>query len=207
MKIYGSRFSPRARRAAIAAAETGAPIELVELNPGKGENQTPAYLAKNPMGKLPTFEDDDGWCLWESGAILVYLADKYPEQGLLPREPRARAEALRWMFWCVAHLDSSIGPLYFERFLVPLRKQAPNEAVVSAALKELGRYMPVLEKHLSEHSWMLGTQFSMVDVMVGAGVDALLLPEVAFDKASIPKTVAWHAKLAQRPSWRAFALR
>src|SRR4051812_5277992 len=108
MKLYGNALSPRYRRVAIAAAELGLPIELVELNLPKGENRSREYLARNPMGKIPTLEEDDGWALWESCAILVYLGEKHPERRLLPTDARGRADSLRWMFWSAAHLDPAV---------------------------------------------------------------------------------------------------
>jgi glutathione S-transferase len=207
MKLYGHPISPRHRRIAIAAAELGLPLEVVELNIGKGENRTPEYLAKNPMGKIPTFEDDDGWTLWESFAVLVYLGEKHPERGLFPTQVRERADALRWMFWSASHLDPAIVGLVVQKVIAPMRGQRPDEAVIEASSRDLARFLPVLEAHLGGRTWMLGERFSMVDVALGASVDGLFLEAVGFDRGTCPNVAAWHRRLTERPAWLAATAR
>lgn len=203
MRLYGHPLSPRYRRVAVAAAELGAPVDLVVLDVRGGEPRSAPYLAKNAMGKMPTLEDDDGWTLWESWAIAVYLAEKFPERGLFPTDARGRAEALRWMFWCAAHLEPAVATLYGQKVLAPMRGQGADGVAVSAATKEVARYLPILEAHLATHEWMLGDRFGLVDVLLGVAADVLLHPQIAWDRASAPHVVAWRDRLAERPSWTA----
>src|SRR5262245_66646483 len=100
MKLYNSNYSPNAKRVRVVCAELGIPVDVQEVDFAKGENRTPNYLAKNPMGKIPTFEDEN-YVLWESPAILYYLAEKHKK--LLPTDLKARTEAFRWMFWSASH--------------------------------------------------------------------------------------------------------
>lgn len=172
-----------------------------ELNLSRGENREPPYLAKNPMGKIPTFEDDDGWTLWESLAIVVYLGEKYPERGLYPTDLRGRADALRWLLWGAAHIEPNVVPMYRERVLVPVRGGKPDEAIIAAAEKELPRFLPILDAHLSTRPYVLGEKFSLVDVGVGATFDGLFHPAVKFDASVCPNVHAWHQRIAARPSW------
>src|SRR5262249_38330796 len=153
------------RRVAIAAAELGVPLELVVLDVRKGEPKQAAYLAKNAMGKMPTFEDDDGWLLWESCAIVTDLADRFPQRALLPTDARGRADALRWMLWTTTHLDAGVAALYGQKYLARLRGAQPDPVAVESATKELTRYVPILEAHLATHPFMLGDTFSLVDVV------------------------------------------
>jgi glutathione S-transferase len=203
MKLYGTALSPRYLRVAIAASELGVPLELIVLDVAKGDSRAPGYLAKNAMGKMPTFEDDDGWTLWESCAIVVYLGEKFPERGLYPTDARGHAEALRWLFWSASHLDPAVGSTYAQKFLAPMRGGKPDEAVLSASAKDLQRYLPILETHLEAHAWLLGERFSLVDVAIGASIDALFLPQLEVDRAPYSRITAWHERLAARPSWRA----
>jgi glutathione S-transferase len=205
MKLYGNPLSPRYRRVAIAAAELGVPLDFIVLNPAKGEMRAADYLARNPMGKMPTFEDDDGWTLWESLAILVYLGETHPERGLFPTDARGRADALRWMFWCASHLDPALALLYAQKFLGRLRGQAVDETIVAAAMKDVVRFLPVLEARVAERVWIMGAGFSLVDVALGASIDALFREELAFDRAPYPGVSAWHARLVARPTWGAGA--
>ena len=205
MKLYGNPLSPRYRRVVIAAAELGAPLDLVVLNPGKGETRAPGYIAKNPMGKMPTLEEDDGWTLWESLAVVVYLAETHPKKNLFPTEPRARAEALRWMFWCASHLDPSVESLYAQKFLARMRNHPSDEGVVASARKELERFLPVFETRMAGNTWVLGPSFSIVDTALGASVDTLFKKELEFDRAAYPAIAAWHGRLTERPYWSAAA--
>jgi glutathione S-transferase len=200
MKIYGSALSPSYRRACIAAAELGLHPERVVLDIRAGHNKTPEYLAKNPMGKIATLEDDDGWCLWESPAICAYLGEKYPDKGLWPTDLRGRADALRWSFWNASHLEPGVNKLIGERIFKPMRGAAADPHVLEAGMKELGRYLPVLEAHLAKHEWMLG-RMSLVDVLVGTTAEYLKHAALEFDLGPTPATGAWLSRLAARPTW------
>lgn len=205
MKIYGHPISPRYRRIATAAAELGLKAELVELNIGKGENRTPEYLSKNPMGKIPTFEDDDGWVLWESFAVVSYLGETHADKGLFPTDARGRASALRWMFWAASHLDPAIVSMVVQKIIGPtMRGQPTDEAVVAVAKADLARFLPVLEEQLKKQPWVMGEKFSLVDVAVGAAFHGLFDERVGFDRSPYPAINAWHARLTDRPSWTAW---
>src|SRR5690349_3867301 len=95
MRLYYSPFSPNARRALMTATHLGVPVERLLVDLRKGEQKRPEYLKLNPNGKVPTL-DDDGFVLWESRSIMMYLCDKTPGQTLYPSELRARADVNRW---------------------------------------------------------------------------------------------------------------
>ncbi|MET0302100.1 MAG: glutathione S-transferase N-terminal domain-containing protein [Methyloceanibacter sp.] len=88
--LYDMHDSPHARKVRLLVAELGLPLETIARNPRKGETRSPDYLAKNPNGRVPVLEED-GFVLWESLAILRYLAAKRPERALGGGDPRARA--------------------------------------------------------------------------------------------------------------------
>src|SRR5262245_9159436 len=111
MKIYSNPMSPNSKRVLVCANELGLSPEVVAVDLRKGEGQAADYLARNPMGKVPTLEDDDGYVLWESPAILIYLTSRYPSRGLLPTDSRAHAEVMRWMFWNASHLEPALHGL------------------------------------------------------------------------------------------------
>src|ERR1700691_3574825 len=103
MKLYG--FPPtRSIRVLWTLRELGVDFEFVNTDLLKGEQRMPEFLAKTPAGKLPVLVDDD-FVLTESVAIVLYLADKYPEKGLLPAGARARAEAHRWLLFTATELE------------------------------------------------------------------------------------------------------
>src|SRR5579862_1624600 len=104
MRLYHHPLSSNARRAVMAALHLGTEVELVHVDLGKGEQRKPDYLKRNPNGKVPVL-DDDGFLLWESCAIMQYLADRTPGQTLYPTELRARADVNRWLFWSAHHFS------------------------------------------------------------------------------------------------------
>ena len=132
MKLYQdpAGFSPRAKRVRLVCNEVGEPLEVVALDPSKGEWRAPPYLAKNPMGKIPTIEDD-GYVLWESPAILHHVASKHPEKGLIPKDARGMTEVLRWMFWNANQFEIAVATVAFEKIIKPMMMGAsPDQANV-----------------------------------------------------------------------------
>lgn len=203
MKLYNVQMSPHCRKVRICAHELGLPLEIVPVNPRSGENRTPDYLQKNPMGKVPTLVDGD-FALWESGAILAYLAAKKPEKGLLPTEPRAHADVLRWMFWQANHLDSYMFILTLERFYKPAMMGVPGDEphMVEYAEKGLARFLPVLEEQLKAHEFVTG-RFTIADIALGCGLEGY--ERAKLDLAPFPNMRGWISRLQARESWKAQA--
>src|SRR5262249_45870250 len=96
--LYDIHLSPHARKVRLLAAELDIPLNKVTRDPRTGETRTPEYLAKNPNGRVPTLEED-GFVLWESPAILKYLAAKRPERALCGADPKTQALVDQWMCW------------------------------------------------------------------------------------------------------------
>jgi glutathione S-transferase len=119
---YGSG-SPYAWKVWLALEHKRIPYEFRLLSFDQGDTRSPDYLAVNPRGKVPAVVDD-GFALWESGPILEYLEERYPEPPLLPREPRARATARR----LAAEADAYLGPAVFELFAVTLYGKGEGDA-------------------------------------------------------------------------------
>src|SRR5947209_5312339 len=118
IKLYGFGSSPNVRKVSLLAAALNIPLTHVTLDFNKGEFGSPDYLAKNPNGKVPTI-DDDGFVLWESAAILRYLAAKRPERGLVPPDLLEQAQLDQWLFWWTAHLEPALDRLVYERRVKP----------------------------------------------------------------------------------------
>src|SRR5208337_2613528 len=115
MKLYGFPFSPNTWKVRAVAVHLGLPLEFALVDLTKGEQKTPDYLALNPTGRAPVLVDGD-FKLWESVAILQYIASKTPN-ALWPNDARARADITRWQSWQLAHFGKeACEPLLFERF-------------------------------------------------------------------------------------------
>jgi glutathione S-transferase len=140
--------------------ELGLPYEVEIVDVRAGAGQTPAYLAINPMGKVPSIRDGDD-VVSEIGAICLYIGDKYPDAKLAPPigDPR-RAAYLRWLFF-----NTSLDTVLVERMF----KREPL-AADSAGYGDYGRVIAMLRLGLEHGPWLLGDQFTTADVCIGAGM-------------------------------------
>jgi glutathione S-transferase len=200
MKLYQNKLSPNAKRVRVCANELGINLNIVELDFAKGEHKKPEYVAKNPMGKVPTLEDDDGYVIWESPAILTYLATKNPQLNLFPTDAKSRAEALRWMFWNSAHFESAIYALVFEKIVKPMMGAESDQKRIDSCTKDFERYAPVLNQNLEGKTWILGDAYSVADIAVGV-VAELTLP-LGLDLSRFPHIKSWVGRLTERAAWK-----
>src|SRR5689334_3652685 len=144
MKLYNFPFSPNSRKVRAVAYELGIELDYVFVNLFRGESRTPEFLAKNPNGRVPVLEDGD-LILWESTAIIAYLADKQGDTTIRPTTPRARAEVGRWLSWQLAHLGPAISKVAFERLVKKLTgRGAPDQALIESGTAEFDACTAVL---------------------------------------------------------------
>src|SRR2546427_12845934 len=121
MKFYG--FAPtRTIRALWMLRELDLDFEYVQVDLTKGEHRRPEFLAVNPAGKVPVLVDDD-LVLSESVAIVLYLAEKYPQKGFLPADLRARAEVNRWLLFTATELEQPLWRIARHTHLYPIEKR------------------------------------------------------------------------------------
>ena len=198
IKLYDSKISPYARKVRLVAAELDIPLEKVAVDFQKGDPRTPEYLAMNPNGKVPVI-DDDGFVLWESIAILKYLAGK--KGALLPADARGRAEADQWMFWWANHPEPAIELLIYELLLKPYLGKPGNDAsIVREAHDLLNRFLPVLEKRLAGKKYILD-ELSIVDFAMAPPLE-LASRRLNVDLGKYPNINAWLARLQERSCWQ-----
>jgi glutathione S-transferase len=200
MDFYYGRMSGNSARAALGLEEAGAAYQPHLLDVGRSDNRTPAYLAVNPMGKIPGLVDGD-LRLWESNAINWYVAEKLPQSRLLPASVEGRASVQRWLFFQAAHVSPACIPVFraTNQRVQEFWKTKGDPQAAEAGRKELARYLPVLEAALAEGEWLAGG-FSLADI---AYVPHLaLIEEGGFDLAPYPRTRAWLERLQSRPAWR-----
>ena len=143
--------------------ELGVPWERVTLDLARREHKTPAYLALNPNGVVPTLKDGDT-VIFESVAIALHLADRYTEKALAPApDAPLRGRYLSWMVWSMTTLEPPIGDVYVERLKSAEQQSA---ATIDAALQRFRASAQVLEGELAS-PYLLGDTLSAADVMVG----------------------------------------
>lgn len=194
MRLYDALPSPNAKRVRVLARELGISLERITVDLRASD---PGYLQHNPMGKVPTLVDDDGYVLWESGAILTYLASKHGS-ALLPSTARGLAEVMRPMFFAATHIQPWISTLGQERIVKPARGGVANEALIAHAEAELARFLPVLDRALAGREYLCGT-FSIADIFVGCGLEGAERRGV--ELTPYAALCVWRARLQARAAW------
>ena len=200
MDLYYGRISGNSARAAFGLFEAGARFEPHLLDTRAGENRGAAYLAVNPMGKIPALVDGS-LKLWESNAINWYAAEKNPGARLLPASLEGRACVQRWLFFQSAHVSPACMPVFraTNARVQTFWKSAADAQAAEAGRKELARYLPVLEGALGDRDW-LEREFSLADVAHAPHL--WLVAEGGFDFSRYPRVRAWLDRLFARPAWR-----
>lgn len=193
MKLYDFAFSPNCRKVRAVAYELGIRFDHVPVSLPTRENRGPAFLAINPNGRVPVLEDD-GFILWESTAILRYLA---AGSALLPTAKRALADVDRWLAWQVAHLAPAMSKVAYERVVKQILKLGPaDEAVVAAATADYLASTAVLEGALANREYVAGA-LSIADFALAAHYT---LAEACGLPIDAPAVKSWLARMVARDS-------
>jgi glutathione S-transferase len=200
MRLYGFPPSPNTWKVRAVAAHLDLPLdfELVDLT--KGEQRTPTYLALNPTGRTPVLIDGD-FTLWESNAIMQYLASQKPNS-LWPNDARARADVARWQCWQLAHWGSdACVPLIFNRLVKRLLNLGPpDEAAVAKATEVFNREARMLDAHLARQPYLIGAEPTLADFSVAANL--LFAREAELPIEPFSRLQDWFGRVSALPCWR-----
>jgi glutathione S-transferase len=167
MKLYG--FGPtRSLRALWGLKELDADFEFVPVNLLAGEHRRPEFLRLNPAGKVPVLVDGD-LVIPESAAIVFYLADKYPDKGLLPADLKERAQAYRWVMFAVTELEQPLWRITKHTALYPEDKRLPAD--LALAKEEFIAMATVLDRHLEGRRFIVGNSVTVADCVTAYLMD------------------------------------
>src|SRR5256886_12149417 len=163
IKIWGRNTSVNVQKVMWAVGELGLPHERIDVGGSFGKNNEPAYLAMNPNGLVPTLEED-GFVLWESNAIVRYLAAKYGAGTLEPSETRARARANSWMDWQLTVAHPPLTPVFWGLVRTPPEQR--DHAAIEAGKAKTIAGMKILDAQLAQTPFVAGGTLSMGDIPV-----------------------------------------
>ncbi|MBX3661960.1 MAG: glutathione S-transferase family protein [Burkholderiales bacterium] len=197
LKIWGRTNSINVQKVLWACAELGLPFERIDAGMQYGVNNTPEYRAMNPNGLVPLISDD-GFLLWESHAIVRYLARKHGAGSLCPADPRSAADADRWMEWYSTTLWNHMKPVFWNLVRTPPEKR--NLAEVEDNRQKLAGYLAMADAHLAEHEYFAGPAFTMADIP--HAVLAHRWFNVPIERPPLPHYERWFKTVSARPGFR-----
>ncbi|MBY6162034.1 glutathione S-transferase N-terminal domain-containing protein [Mameliella alba] len=180
----------------IFLEEAGVPYDLTFIDFSKSEQKAPDYLKLNPNGKIPTIEDRAvGRAIFESGAILWHLAEKYGQ--FLPEGPTERSEVMQWLFFQVGHVGPMMGQaMYFQRIAAPNGHEEPFS--IKRYRDETRRLLEVLDTRLEGRDWLAADQYTIADMAVYPWARAY--PWARVDIDGLPNLKAWFDRIDARPA-------
>jgi glutathione S-transferase len=167
MELYG--FGPtRSLRAMWGLKELGIDFDFKVVNLLAGEHRRPEFLRLNPAGKLPVLVDGD-LVVTESAAIVLYLAEKYPQKKLMPADLKARAQVYRWVMFAVTELEQPLWRISKHTALLPQEKRLPQDAAL--AREDFKHMAGVLERHMEGRTFIVGDAITAADCVTAYLVD------------------------------------
>jgi glutathione S-transferase len=193
LKIWGRLSSVNVQKVVWCADELGLVYDRIDAGRDFGVVDSAGYLAKNPNGLVPVIEDH-GFVLWESNAIVRYLAAQYGEGTLWPADRQRRANADCWMDWQATAFNPAIGPAFWQLIRTAPEKREP--AVIEGARDSAEKKLALLDAHLATREFVAGASFTMGDIPLGCSVDRWYKLPLA--RESRPHVERWLATLRGR---------
>ena len=197
LKVWGRVNSINVQKVLWALDELKVPFERIDAGMAFGVVSEPFYKKMNPNARVPTI-DDDGLILWESNAIVRYLAAKHGAGSLWPSDPRQRADADRWMDWASNHVSPAMTPVFWG--LIRTSADKRNMAQIEAGAEATAQQFQVLEQSLEDRPYVAGKSFTMGDIVVGVNLYRWLALDVK--RPRLPRIEAYCERLKQRPPFQ-----
>ena len=200
MKLYTFPLSQNSLRVVAVTNQAHIDLEIVPVDLAKGEHMKPEYLALNPNHKIPTLVDGD-FVLWDSTAIIFYLADLKPRSKLVPKDRHDRMHMYKWVTWNLSEFSPPCGSLQFERMVKKLFNMGdPDANVVAKAEENFHRFAKVLNAQLAGRDWLVGDCITLADHHVASTLvhaEAASMPLAGYDHIR-----GWRARVYGTKAWK-----
>lgn len=193
LTIWGRLNSHNVKKVAWFAVELG--IDFVRHDVGGAFGMDVAYRAKNPNALIPTIDDGE-MTLWESNAILRYLAAKHGGTRFWPADPAARAVGDKWMDWQIGYADAQRDAFFNLVRRTPAERDA---AAIAASAARCAKQMAILEDALARSPWLSGDDFGVGDIPMGVYTHTWF--SLAIERPSLPHVEDWYARIRERPGY------
>ncbi|MEQ8320483.1 MAG: glutathione S-transferase family protein [Rhodospirillales bacterium] len=197
VRVLGRANSINVQKVMWIAAEIGLDVERVDIGGAFGGNDQADYLAKNPNGRIPTLEDGE-FILWESNAIVRYLAEKYGSAPWQPARVEDKFHAHQWMDFYLTTLHPSMTTIFWT--LVRTAPEDRDQAALDKALAEAAKAFAIVDAHLAQNTFMTGTAPTIGDVPLGCA--AYRWHNLEIERPDLPHLKRWYESLASRLAYQ-----
>lgn len=197
-KLWGRTSSSNVMKVLWTLEELGLDYDRIDAGGAFGRTREPEYRAMNPMGLVPTLQEDDGWSLWESNTIARYLCNAHaPDSTLYPAAPRARAEVETWMDWSLAHVVSPMVVIFFTH--IRLKEHERDWAAEKKAREDCGRLWKIVDAKVAQHPFLCGDSVTLADISLGCWVHRWF--SLPIERPDLPNLARYYETLKTRPGF------
>lgn len=199
IKIWGRKSSSNVQAVIWCLEVLQLPYERIDAGFKYGVVDTPEYLALNPNGTVPTMTDDDLPALYESGAIIRHLANRYCESGFWPKDPVRRAMVDQWAEWSKINIALAFtAPVFWQVVRTAPSKQ--NPVAIAAALDALHKRLAIADRQLADHEYLAGAELTLADVQFGHVLYRYF--DIDIERVSLPNIERYYSTLKKRTDYQ-----
>ena len=199
LTVWGRKSSSNVQALMWCIGELGLGHERIDAGFTYGVNDTPEFLAMNPNGTVPVLRDGDGEPLWETGAILRYLAEQYADEEFWPREPERRAQIDKWAEWAKLNITLNFtGPVFWR--VVRTARALRDDKAIAAALAVLGQKFDIAETQLEQHRFLAGEKLTLADIQFGHVLYRYF--DIDIQRPARPRLERYYRNLTERPAFQ-----
>lgn len=199
LRIWGRKTSSNVQALMWGVGELGLPYARTDIGHRHGGNDTPEFLGMNPNGTVPVLREDDGPPIWETGAILRYLAARHAGDAFWPADPARRAPVDQWAEWAKINITLAFTAPVFWR-VVRTAPRDRDEAAITAALAVLHDKLVIAESQLTRHPFLAGDAFTLADIQFGHVLYRYF--DIAIPRPPLPALRRYYEALTTRPAFR-----
>ncbi len=198
IRVWGRKTSSNVQALMWCIGELGLEYERFDIGHKYGGNDTPEFLAMNPNGTVPVIRDGEGSPLWETGAILRYLAGKYGADEFWPTDAERRAEIDKWTEWAKIGVAMNFTAPVFWMVVRTAAKDQDHQAL-EKSLQNLNKKLAIAEAQIARHGYLAGSTFSLADIQFGHSLYRYF--DIAIERPSYPAIEHYYEKLKLRPAF------
>jgi glutathione S-transferase len=199
LTVWGRKTSSNVQALMWCIGELSLPYDRHDVGHRFGGTDTPAFLAMNPNGTVPVLRDDDGEMLWETGAILRYLAARYGEDSFWPADSRVRARIDKWAEWSKINIALNFtGPVFWR--VIRTAPADQDQAAIRRAVAELDSFLDTAETQLLHNVFLAGDDFTLADIQFGHVLFRYF--DIPITRQNRPVLHRYYDALTKRPAFR-----